>query len=226
MIKLLIAALAGLIFNLVRGGFHGPLRAKILQGMGSSSGPRGMAIKIVNRLLDGKVINALAFGIFCVIAHASEYQGIIEGMPTYIFVSGALSLFLYESAMMLRGSAPGWGDYIGAIGGWRKGLPVPEGRITKEEYEIHKPLQEVDYIDRIIKPLEKHPVLWGLAGLSIRCGEWGLFIGAPLLSFWPVLAGLLAGPLCWAAIKIGPRRYGWMIFEALLGVVFWASVIL
>ncbi|MBI1425777.1 MAG: hypothetical protein GC149_20315 [Gammaproteobacteria bacterium] len=212
MLSIAVASITGAIFNRVRGGMHGPLKAKLLFWAADRFGVGSKAVKVIDRITDGKVLNAAAFGLFCVIVHASEYKGIIGGVPVYVFAAGAFALFLYQFAMMLRGSAPGWGDYIGAAGGWRTDTP-------------EKPLQEVDYIDRMIEPLKDRPVLWGIAGLSIRCGEWGLFIGAPLLTFWPLLAGLLAGPLCWVAVKIGKQRHGWEIFEALLGAALWVSVL-
>lgn len=122
-----------------------------------------------------------------------------------------LAVFLWEFAIMWRFASPGWGDYIGAA----KGTELTG-------------LSEVYYIDKIIEPLAGHPRLWGIAGLSLRCGEWGLFIGAPFLNPWPMVAGLMAGPIVFILSKILPHgsRFVWPLFEVLLSILLWGSFFL
>ncbi len=119
--------------------------------------------------------------------------------------------FLWCMAIMWRFAAPGWGDYIGAA----KGTEISD-------------LSEVSYIDKIIEPLKGSPRLWGMAGLSIRCGEWGMMIGAPFLNPYPMLAGLLAGPIVYGLSKILPHesKFVWPIFEVILGILLWGSFLL
>jgi len=71
--------------------------------------------------------------------------------------------------------------------------------------------------------------LWGMVGLSLRCGEWGLFIGVPLIgfiglgAFMPMIAGLAAGPVVFLLSKLLPHKCVWKAFEAVLGIFFWVS---
>ncbi len=223
----LLAFLVGCAAGLYRGGIFGHKKEEFF----AKIKPAWLG-RFLHEFTDGKIINALMFGVFAVLAHEVIYVGFEDGYPAYVLTGGALALFAYAFAMMLRGSAPGWGDYIGAIMGHRKGLAlIPAGKTIEsypqisQEYQLYKPLQEVEYIDRMIEGLKDRPVLWGIAGLSLRLGEWGLFLGAPPLSFWPILAGLAAGPVCWIATKIN-RKYAWKIFEAVSMGLFWVSILL
>lgn len=205
----ILALIAGGFFNRYRGGLF-----KNRDAVVARINPVWLR-RAVKFLVQGDTVNALAFGLFCVIAHASSYQGMLDGSPVYVFLPGAFALFAVQAAMMLRGSTPAWGEYIGAAGGWRS-APFDA---------------EVAYISKLIKPLENKPHLWGVAGLSLRCGEWGLFIGAPLVgfiglqAFLPVLAGLAAGPLVYVMGRIVPHKYVWPVFEILLGSLLWVSCI-
>ncbi len=116
-------------------------------------------------------------------------------------------VFPFMLAMSWRGSTPAWGEYIGAAGGWRPTVTEPL-----------KP--EVAYIDKIAHSITSNTRLWGVIALSLRCGEWGLFLSAPLLSVWPLLAGLTAGPVVYLLSKAIPRKYVWPVFEAILGALF------
>ncbi|PZQ48898.1 MAG: hypothetical protein DI551_00780 [Micavibrio aeruginosavorus] len=169
--------------------------------------------KTVDFIVQGDFVNAIAFGIFC----------------AFVSDGPAFAVFLWEVAMMYRGATPGWGDYIGAAKGTRLGLhALPDGADlnlqTSEKFNLYKPLKEVAYIDKIIEKLLPHPRLWGIAGLSIRCGEWGLFIGAPFLNFLVPAAGLLAGPIVYLLSKILPDKYVWPCFEAIISALFWLAI--
>ena len=206
----IMAAIAGAIFNVYRGGVF-TNRDKIVARIK----PEWLR-KIINFLVQGDTVNALAFALFCVITHCTYIKGMEGGVPVYMFLPGALALFLAAFVMMMRGATPAWGEYIGAAGGWRPTADKPLGK-------------EVHYIDKIIEPLRGRPRLWGMVGLSLRCGEWGLFIGMPLVgfigigAFLPLLAGLTAGPVVFLLSKLLPHKYVWKAFEAVLGMLLWVS---
>lgn len=189
------------LFAAIIGGLMGKYRGGIFTNRDEIVArikPRWLS-KIVYFLVQGDFVNALAFGLFCAFAVDHSYH--------------PLAVFLYEFILMWRFAAPGWGEYIGAAGGWRP--------------TVEKPLQEeVDYIDRIIEPLLDRPRLWGVAGLSLRCGEWGLMIGAPFLNPFPAIVGLLAGPTVYLLSKTLEQRYVWSVFEILLGVGFFTTMLM
>lgn len=190
-LKAIIGALLGGFFGKYRGGiFHN--RDEVVARIK----PRWLS-RTVYFLVQGDTINSVAFGLFCAFYLEHDYA--------------PWALFLWQTAVMWRFAAPGWGDYIGAA----KGTQATD-------------LSEVFYIDRIIEPLRDRPRLWGVAGLSIRCGEWGAMIGAPFLNPFPMLAGLLAGPIVYLLSKILPHesRFVWPIFEIVLGMLLWGSLFL
>ncbi len=162
---------------------------------------RGRLISRLNAKWLRKTVNFLAQGDIVNMTAFAVFIVITHGWGP--------ALFLYAAVMMLRGATPGWGRYIGAACGWET-----------------EALEEVHYIDKLIERYKDRPRLWGVLGLSLRCGEWGLFIGAPLLSFWPVLAGLLAGPIAYLVSRSVPRVHTWKAFEAILGGLFWAACVL
>lgn len=162
--------------------------------------------KILNRIFQGDYINAAAFAIFCLYTEAYAYTGTWSW-----FLHGGLPVVVFAAIMMLRGATPAWGEYIGAAGGWR---PTPA-----------KPLEaEVDYIDDMVEKFKDRPRLWGVLALSIRCGEWGLFIGAPFLTLWPMVFGMLAGPIVFGLSKTLPHRFVWKTFEFVIGALLWLGV--
>jgi len=141
----------------------------------------------------GKIANAAAFGIM---AAAAAGPG-----------TGAVA-----SVFMALGQAPGWGRYIGAMGGWE----------TKE-------LEEWYAIDWIIRPLRAWPRVWGGAGLALRGAFWGWMLGFVLGTPWPILAGLMMpvfygiGLLASHALRMdNPDGAGWELGEYLFGSALWA----
>lgn len=209
MIGFLVSAAIGGVSNRYRGGLfrnRDRLIAKIR--------PSWLRAAIAF-LLRGDTVNAVAFGVFCAIIMASSYGGFVGGGPVYSFEALALSVFVVQAIMMYRAGTPGWGDYIGAAGGWRTDN-----------------LAEVEYIDQFLEDLRDRPRLWGVAGLSIRCAEWGLLIGAPLVGFigfgalLPALAGATAGPIVWGLSKFLPRGPIWPLFEIIIGALFWGAIYL
>lgn len=210
----LLVALLGAFSNRYRGGIFGKAKGQFLEkALGD-----GIVFKVVNRLLDGKIVNAFIWAIYC----SYLFTGELVEYQTYALAAGAGIMFVYSFIIMLRYSAPSWGEYIGAAKG-----------TNTDDFE------GADYINDLIEPLKHKPVLWGVAGLSIRCGEWGLMLGAPLitfLGFWafgPMIVGLLAGPTVWLLSKIEavgalPKiKYldsVWEWFEAILGIWFFLVV--
>lgn len=206
-IYLFIAAL-GAFFGMYRGGIF-KNRDKVIGRIK----PEWFR-KIVHFLVNGDNVNALAFAILC---------GILAGPMAAVF----------GYIIMFRFATPGWGEYIGAAGGWRP--------------TITEPLRpEVHYIDKIIEPIlilkidDKKTLisklftkinkerLWGVSSLSLRCGEWGFFLGVPFLSFYPMLVGLLAGPVVYILSKTIPHKGEyktliWKMFEAILGAGFFVA---
>lgn len=184
---IVLAALFGGIFNWYRGGPFKNRDDIVSRIMWEP------LRRTVYFLVQGDFVNAIAFGAFCVLALESPVH--------------PLAVFVWAVAMMYRGATPGWGEYIGAAGGWRQNA-----------------MKEISYIDKIIDGLKDRPRLWGVAGLSLRCGEWGLFIGAPFMNFWPAAAGLLAGPIVYALSKTISQIKIWRAFEVILGALFWAAM--
>ena len=114
---------------------------------------------------------------------------------------------VFAALAMLRGAAPAWGPYVGAI--------IDQPRKTRPA---------VPYIDEIIEPIQ-NAKLWGMAGLSLRCAEWGLFLSFVFLSPLPLLAGALAGPIVFLFTKIVPTNYVWKTWEAVQGAFLWVACI-
>lgn len=148
----------------------------------------------------GKIINVLAFGAFIFFFTTSYSQVAV----------------LYAFLMMYAGQSLGWGDYIGALGGWRT-----------------QNLSEVDIIDEHLENYLDRPKLWGFLGLTVRGLLWGLCLGLALSSFWPVVAGLLMGAIYYLAIEVervlGKSKApddGWELGEYLFGGVLWAACLL
>ena len=208
MIDQLVVATLGLFFGKYRGGIF-KNRDKIVARIKNK-----YARAIVKFAVQGDTVFASTFATLCIVTHKADLIGYENGLPVYLFAAGALVLWFTQFVMSYRGSTPGWGEYIGAAAGTRTENLGPE----------------VEYIDEIIEPLRSKPRLWGIAGLSLRCGEWGFFIAAPLAvlvgwsAFMLVLVGLMAGPTVFLLSKTPARDYSWIIFEALLGAGFWLAV--
>lgn len=205
--QIIITAL-GLFFGKYRGGIFRN-RDKIIARI-----PNKHLRAFVRFVFQGDVVFAGTFATLCIVTHKAALVGYENGLPVYLFAAGALVLWFTQFAMSMRGSTPGWGEYIGAASGTRTENLGPE----------------VEYIDQIIDHLKTNPRLWGVTGLSLRCGEWGFFIAAPLAvltgwsAFMLVLVGLMAGPVVFLLSKTPVHKYSWVIFEALLGAGFWLAV--
>lgn len=123
---------------------------------------------------------------------------------------GLLTFDLWQTAFaaagMALGQAPGWGRYIGALGGWEKFR-----------------LEEVAAIDWLIQWAKPRMRLWGFCGLTLRGALWGLCLVPTAGSLWPVAGGMLMG-VCYAATLYVWYRKGWEYGEVLFGAVLWGSV--
>lgn len=209
----LLIGLLGAFSNRYRGGIFGKAKGEFLKKVFGD----GKVFDVVNRLLDGKIVNAVIWALFCCYLFTSEFVG-----DAYFLKVGAGIMFVYQFIIMLRYSAPSWGEYITAAAG-----------TNTTDFE------GASYINDLIESLKDRPILWGIAALSIRCGEWGLMLGAPLISFlgfWafgPMIVGLLAGPIVFVLGKADAKGllpnvkflHGyWEVFEAILGFGFFAIV--
>lgn len=152
-------------------------------------------------------------------------NSIIFGLTTaYLAGLHAVSAFPFEYesdmdwhlaialiAAMRIGESIGWGRYIGAI--VRK--QISSG-------------SEVPQIDKTIYRFYSKPVVWGVAGLSLRGALLGLFIGLVSHSVIPVVAGGTMGVVYLVAAIISERtRFGrdggWPLGELLFGLVLWPA---
>lgn len=136
-----------------------------------------------------------------------------------LWIHGNPVLAAASYGAMWLGAAKGWGDYIGALGGWRI-----------------SDLKEVRWIDAIIKPLIAKPKLWGWAGLSLRGAYWGACLAAPFAYYGlPWAQFILLGatmPLCyWLAIQWAWHRArgnwqsaGWGLGEIFFGFALWNAL--
>ncbi len=128
---------------------------------------------------------------------------------------------LLSAALMWVGAKAGWGDYIGALGGWR-----------------FAGLKENIIIDFFIRSLKKYPKWWGFAGLTIRGAFWGLCLSA---SYWWchqydialefIARGSLMGVAYWAALAWSKNRIndtqgkcGWGLGEIFFGWILWSAL--
>lgn len=151
--------------------------------------------------LSADPINAAAFGI------------------TTGLVTGNWFLALIAAAFMWLGAAGGWGDYIGALGGWRV-----------------NDLKENKFIDPLIKRFLQWPKWWGAAGLTLRGLFWGICLALPfwLFGFGGIALAfiqnsLLMAPAYWLAIAwMGTRVHlpeqGWGLGEIFYGVILWSAL--
>lgn len=151
-------------------------------------------------------------------------NALIFGVTVYI-TSGHFWLAASSFAAMNIGARPGWGDYIGALGGWRA-----------------TGLKENRFIDPLISWLKKYPVWWGMAGMTLRGIFWGAMLAFP---FWLLVdradvameflwRGAMMGVVYkfavqWAKFRAGMEdgRYqavGWALGELLYGAVLWGAL--
>lgn len=209
--KHIFIILFGALVNRIRGGGHGVFRRWVLTKLGAKYDSKGKLINpftwyqwIVNRFLDGDTINAVAFGLSVALVPSAVYKGLIDGVPHYRFENPDWVLALFAAIAMFAGAAPGWGKYIGALGGWEKDNLV-----------------EWPPIDKLIEKYKDRPKLWGFLGLTLRGFVWGFLIGLALTSFWPMVGGALMGCVYWVGLKLKGREGGWPLSEWLFGGVFW-----
>jgi hypothetical protein len=143
----------------------------------------------------------------------------IYAMTVY-YVTGNPIIAALSFPCMWLGAAPGWGDYIGALGGWRK-IGLEENR----------------FIDPIISPLERFPRWWGFAGLTIRGAFWGLCLAVPFvlvpetaikfIGYGAMMGLVYAFALMWAKHR-APESYqavGWALGELLFPAALWSALI-
>jgi hypothetical protein len=113
---------------------------------------------------------------------------------------------------MWAGQSLGWGRYIGAL----------------FETEKNK-LEEVEWIDSIIKPLKNNMRLWGAAGLALRGYFWSLCIAIALMSPYIQFIGILM-PVCYYIAWLisqgnkNPPGAAWERGEILWGAVLWGWI--
>lgn len=144
---------------------------------------------------------------------------LIFAVAAYI-ATGSIWLALASGVAMAAGARPGWGDYIGALYGYRI-----------------ENLRENKYIDPILRPLMKSPFWWGVAGLFLRGLWWGLCLAAPFLlagysAAWLFLPAGASMPLLYhlsakwmqargVADWTGPA---WGLGEIFMGAVLWSPL--
>lgn len=152
---------------------------------------------------NGGAVNVLAFGLTVGIILQSVMAGVAAAAGMWI------------------GQAPGWGRYIGALGGWED-----------------KELTEFLPVDAMIEWAKYSKRLWGYLGLSLRGAVWGIAVGVAV-AFWIPSAGILApfvgllmAPCYLATIEAArwlkvknPAGTGWEWGEYLFGAVFWAFIL-
>lgn len=133
---------------------------------------------ILNRVRGGLFNNRT--GIFW--GYFKKYDKILQPV-----LFGIITLNPLAGAAMWLGQSPGWGLYVGALGGFNKAG------------------EEQSWIDCLIESLESRPRLWGFAGLSIRGVFWGTAIGlATLNPFMPFLGALM--PLFyWPCMEVSKK---------------------
>ncbi len=143
--------------------------------------------------------------------NSTIYMATVYYLTNDIYTSMASFVAMWLGAMM------GWGDYIGALGSWRK-----------------DDLQENKYIDPLIKWLLKYPRWWGFAGLTLRGAIWGLCLAIPFgfagLPF--IYMGATMGLCYFAAIEYAKSRIpegnwagmGWGLGEIFYGYALWSAL--
>jgi len=184
MMEWLIAFLLGAVFNR---GFRG-----------------GGLTQYLPWLKGGKIINALAFGIFCVAS--THYLAAWEYAETY-------NDALWYAVAMWLGAMDGWGEYIGAM--------VRRHILTGTE---------VEKIDQLILKYKSNPMLWGFLGLTVRGAFWGAAISSSVHAIWPLLVGLLMGSVYYVTITLAgllfkERGYGWGGGEIVFGGLLWQAAL-
>lgn len=141
---------------------------------------------------------------------------------TVYYVTGNYQLALLSAPAMWVGAMVGWGDYIGALGGWRKDN-----------------LKEWFPIDVLIGKLRRWPRWWGFAGLTLRGIFWAAWLATPffMLGYSSIggrllLTGLFMGAIYGISISYAKSRIpegdwqgmGWGLGEILWGFTLWSAL--
>lgn len=150
----------------------------------------------------GGAINALVFAVVVLVATRND-----------------IFLALWAFPAMWIGAKPGWGDYIGALGGWRA-----------------ENLKENPVIDFVIQPLKRWPTIWGATGLLLRGLFWGLCLATPFylygyrdLAKQFLIASSFMPSAYWCGIKWMKTRVnraddGWGLGEIFFGAILWSPL--
>jgi hypothetical protein len=135
--------------------------------------------------------------------------------------SGDLPLAMWSVLAMWVGTRPGWGDYIGALYGYR----------------IDN-LKENRVIDLPIRFLLIKPKMWGAAGLLLRGLVWGAALSIPFFCYgyfsvaiWLIILSLTM-PLAYAASAKWAKNAGitdwtgpaWSLGEIFYGAALWSPL--
>jgi hypothetical protein len=144
---------------------------------------------------------------------------VLFGIAVFV-ATGSLWLALASMLAMAAGARKGWGDYIGALFGYRT-----------------ENLQENKYIDRVIRPLMKYPFWWGAVGLSLRGLWWGVCLAVPFIvagysaAWWFLPAGASMPVLYRLSAKWMQARGvadwtgpAWGLGEIFMGAVLWSPL--
>lgn len=187
-----LIALAGALFNRIRGG--------ALDGLVAAADNA-----LVSAVLNGKTINIVAFQVIFGLATGSIWTGI------------------FLAAAMAAGQAPGWGTYVGALGGYKGGWRT--GRADDPDGA----LSEWSPIDGLIADYIDEPQIWGWLGLTLRGAFWGFLLALPLHSVWPLMAGTLMGGVYFMVTSVQQVITGktdpgdWGPCEIAFGAVLWTG---
>lgn len=210
MISAILIILSCALLYAIKGGQHKKLRLYVEhkagiehRADGSVLGDMSIPQYIVHRLMDGKTISALGFGVLALLVTA-EYQGGTGAEAQYRFVDNAFWFFWLAVAGWLAAVSPKMGRIVGKIGGYK-------GNWDENE----QPYGPDDRDDKLIEGLKE----------GLMRGVW---MGAIMaLVFWnPVMImfGALYPATAWAGVSIEQWRSGmvaasWHIHELICGAV-------
>ena len=129
------------------------------------------------------------------------------GYAVLLFISGIpYQIAAITSGLFVLALTPGWGTYMGTMGGWS---------IVGPEW---KP------IDFLIQPFKRNRRTYGFMGLLLR----GLLIGLPLcipMGFWGLLMGLM--PVIYLIGILFEQQFlnrnGWEVSEWLFGAFIFST---
>lgn len=124
----------------IKGGQHGTYRRSINEKLTGAVYRRQedsswqmvapkLSSRIVDRLLDGKILSSIGFGLL-VALHGAEYHGFINGGPSYdlAITAGAVAALGW-----LAGVAPKMGRIVGDIGGYRGNWNADQEQYIRSE---------------------------------------------------------------------------------------------